>query len=350
MNKLQHKLKQILRENECISVAKFMEEVVPFYYANNIAIGKDGDFITAPQVSQLFGEVIALWIINHCINNKITKFNLIEFGPGKGTLMLDILRTIKQFKAADKALNCVYLFEGSEKLQSVQRTTLLPFNKNIIWENNLERIAKSTKGVCNILIANEFFDCLPIRQFLKTKNGISEITISLNKEAMQNEALDLQFSLQPTNYKPKIPLQTNEVYEQNTNYKYYCTQIANILNKSKEEGANNSCALIIDYGYIEKPIKSTLQALYRHKYHNPLQNIGYADLTALVNFSELVELFKATGLNARLTLQGDFLREYGIVARSHDLLDRTGVDLSSQLERLTASNQMGALFKVLEIF
>lgn len=359
MNQLQHELNKILDANQFMNIAQFMETVVPYYYANNIAFGKDGDFITAPQISQLFGEILALWVINHCITHQIAQFNLIELGPGMGTLMHDVLRTIKQFPDIYSSLGTVHLVEGSERLQKIQKSTLHNLHQNIKWHNNLESVAELCKasdkptdslqsGAANIIIANEFFDCLPVRQFIRTKHDISEIMIQKSQNFGQDNGLNLEFTIRPADFQPKIELEINEIYEQNINYNYYCGLIKDIMNQSNNGGLSR--ALIIDYGYVERCIKSTLQALYRHKYHDPLKNIGDADLTALVNFTELESIFESFGLNTHLRLQGDFLYEYGIVARCSDLYDRTGVDLTDQLERLTDKKQMGALFKVLEIY
>lgn len=342
MNQIQLRLKELLAKKPNISVAEFMQNVIPFYYANNIAIGKDSDFITAPEVSQLFGEMIAICIINHCINSKIKSFNLIEFGPGRGTLMNDILRTLKQFESTHSLLNKVYMLEGSQKLKKIQQG-ILKEHKNIIWQNDLEKLMhdiSEDSGISNILIANEFFDCLPIRQYIKTKNGISEIVI-IDSDKNDSE-LQLEFSLQHSDYSPGLKMNLGEVYEQNINYDFYCDKICQILDNS-----THSLALIIDYGYIERPIKSTLQALKNHKYHSPLEDIGYSDLTALVNFTELSKLFQYKDMKTDLKLQAEFLHEHGIVARMHDLLARTGIDVSDQVERLTDKDQMGALFKVL---
>lgn len=326
-------LKQ-LKNKKQINIAEFMELVVPYYYQNNIAIGADGDFITAPEISQLFGEMIAIWIANHCITKSIYEINLIEMGPGRGTLMYDILHTLHSLSATKDIVKGVYLLESSKKLRKIQAEKLQDF-KNINWIDDLAEV--SNQNHPNIVIANEFFDCLPIRQFVKTKHGLHEIFIDFESDTPC-------FALKKTKQKLSLTLEEGEVYEICEDYKLYSDAITSLLKGS------NSAGLIIDYGYVDRPIKGTLQALKKHKHHDILSDIGSCDLTALVNFSKLEELFKASAVNTKLHLQGGFLKAYGISERAHLLGSKVGRDFQVDVKRLTDEDQMGNLFKVLEIF
>jgi NADH dehydrogenase [ubiquinone] 1 alpha subcomplex assembly factor 7 len=327
---LENRLKKQIETTGPLTVAEFMElalyDPTDGYYATKVPIGREGDYITAPEMTQVFGEVICLWLVDlwHQAGSP-TPFHLVEIGPGHGTLMADILRTFLSLKIS---LPQVHLVEISPLLKELQKTTLAPFSTPILWHNDLTNLSQD-QGFC-LMVANEFWDALPIQQFAKVDEEWVERRISKD---------DAQLIFLPNNATP--------IREVCPAMPSLVTQIASHLKM------NQGAALFLDYGYDQPDaIGDTLQALSHHKSQSPLVNVGQADLTHYVDFYRLRNLFKNTGLKVCGPMpQGIFLKEIGLELRTEHLCEQATPAQRGSLQtaavRLTQPSGMGSLFKVL---
>lgn len=320
----------------CISV--FMRMVVKYYYEGRDSIGADGDFITAPEVSQLFGEMIGAWCVAKMFEAPEQKWTLVEVGPGRGTLMFDVLHTISQFSGAVELIEGIVLIEQSvhlqeqqkKKLESLQggRYGLLP----ISWSGCLEDIP--CKNV--IVLGNEFLDALAITQYQMLNGQFHKVRLGLVDNCFsyvleqEVSSIDRQYHNCPEGGIVEI---SEEAIE-------FVRRISRIQNMH---------ALLIDYGYRESNYQSTLQAVRDHSYHDVLLELGSADVTALVDFGALLGVAIKSGLEAHLITQKEFLLSCGIMQRADGLISR-GADkdrISAEVARLTEDSAMGELFKCL---
>lgn len=332
-----------------ISIADFMvaclSDPMHGYYSGGDPLGQHGDFVTAPEISQIFGELIGIWCLSVWEGmGSPSRFVLAELGPGRGTLMADALRAAKLRPAFGDAAEIVFV-EINDDLRITQRETLQSLAKPI-WVDRPEAIPDGPA----IVIANEFFDALPIRQFVRTDSGWAERMVGIGP------AGDLMFGLRPTDGDPpsvgdaKSAIGNNfpvgAVVETSPTAQGITRQLAGRL--ARMGGA----ALVIDYGYSAPAFGDTLQAIQRHKYDDPLANPGLADLTAHVDFDALSRTAIEGGANsAPIVDQGSFLRSMGISIRAQLLSSGLGLtgrsEIASAVERLTGPDQMGGLFKVL---
>lgn len=336
-------IKKIKRDGP-ITMADYMHECLynpQFgYYQTRNPIGAAGDFITAPEVSQLFGELIGIWLLDLWQRSDQTApLNLVEFGPGQGTMMADILRTL-----ADKVQVQVHLVEVNQTLIKVQKQKL-PY-PNVQWHKTIpQAVASITQGT-TIFLANEFFDALPIHQLVKSDIGWQERYITIDAED------NLKFSdgeLSRKIYPPPIDLsevRNGAIYE----YNPVSLEVTELVSKFLEQQLG--AFLIIDYGTIENLLGDTLQAIRHHSYNNILEDPGNADLTAHINFFKLVEQAKNFDVNIfGPNLQGTFLSELGINIRAKELKNNASemqiAEIDRAVHRLTSTIQMGNMFKVL---
>jgi NADH dehydrogenase [ubiquinone] 1 alpha subcomplex assembly factor 7 len=307
-------------EQNAIRLDQFMNDALKRYYHNHDPFGVDGDFTTAPEISQLFGEIIGIWVVQQwMLIHKPQSFNLIEIGPGRGTLMADLLRGTKHIPLFHDAMN-IHLIETSPILIKKQQGLLHDYN--VRWHKNLNNLRSDE---INIFIANEFFDALPIRQFKKTKIGWSEHYV------YNDESVWLAY--EGSQLKKTLPPETvGDIYEYSDFQELYARTINDLC----------TAALIIDYGYNNSAYGESLQALYRHKYCNFTHHIGDADITSHIDFEWLSSFFEKK--NTNLLTQADFLAQNGIHERFEILKNDS---LKSGYKRLT--HDMGVLFKVLEV-
>ena len=312
------------------------------YYMKKNPFGKKGDFITAPNISRLFSEMIAIWIISFWKNlGSPRNFNLIELGAGNGEMMKVLLESFQNFPSFLESCNII-IHEKSPILIRIQKEKLS--KSKIIWVSQINKIKKNP----SIFIANEFFDAMPIKQFRKQRNIWYEKFVNFENYSKAS------FIEKKTDIK-KIEKRLNFKISQNQNFiEYsesgldYLKNISNIIKK------NTGGLLIIDYGYLEKKMKNTLQAVSNHKFANILDNIGEVDITHNINF-ELFKKFtqKLGGLDNNLNTQKNFLIKMGIKERA-EILSRNKnfskkADIFYRLNRLIDEKQMGTLFKVMFI-
>lgn len=315
------------------------------YYRSQEAIGLHGDFITAPEISQMFGELLGLWAADYWQRmGAPAKCYLVELGPGRGTLMRDALRAIRALPAFRAALTPV-LVEASARLRGLQAAALE--GEGAVW---YEQIAAIPKDAPLLLLANEFLDALPVRQFQRGDDGAwHERCVGLDPESGR-----LQFLLDPRalpfdDLLPPVLRDSppGSIVESSPPVRAVAVETAARL---KHQGG---AALFIDYGYASAGVGETLQAVYRHTYADPLENPGLADLTAHVDFGSFALAAKRAGATVSGPVgQGTFLNALGIRARAAKLQQGNGAqagDVDLALRRLTAPEAMGTLFKVLAL-
>ena len=308
------------------------------YYATRPELGAGGDFITAPLVSQMFGELIGLWAIETWTRmGRPAPFRLVEMGPGDGALMSDLLsagRLDPQFLAAAE----VWLVEVSPPLRASQAARLGDAPR---WVGRLDEVPG---GAPMILIANELLDCLPARQFVRTKDGWAERVIGLGEDgelAFRLRGLGRSADAAPL---PDLSVGEGAIVEASPAQAALAADIAHRL------VTDGGAALLIDYGRAEPEAGDTLQAIQNHTKVDPLKTAGRADLTVWADFHSVVAAAREAGAKAAPILtQAEFLLALGIEQRTQALAsarpDRAD-QLARQLDRLIGKAQMGDLFKV----
>ena len=321
-----------------ISIADYMarclHDTVDGYYATRPALGEAGDFVTAPLISQMFGELIGLWLVEAWRSaGAPPRAILAEAGPGDATLMADALRAARlapDFLAAAE----LWLIETSGPLRARQAERLGAAPR---WANALAELPDDAPL---FLVANEFLDCLPAQQFQRTARGWAERVVGLDRGG------ELAFGLRPVaDCSP--PAAVGTVLERSPAQGAFAAELAARI--ARQGGV----ALLIDYGRANEAPGDTLQALCRHQKVDPLASPGASDLTVHADFAAVLRESRNAGASAALMTQRDFLLRLGIEARASALAltppDRAQI-LRRQLERLTAPDPMGELFKALAIW
>jgi SAM-dependent MidA family methyltransferase len=345
---LADRLKRRIAEEGPITVAEYMRvaltDVEGGYYMGRDPFGRGGDFVTAPEISQMFGELIGLWCMSAWLGmGKPARFNLVEMGPGRGTLMKDMLRAAgvdPDFVAALSA----YLVEVSPALRRRQEETLAGLKPKFHWVGEIEEVPDGPM----IVVANEFFDALPVRQFVMTKIGWLERLVGPGKAGK-----DFAFAIAATPPseadKPRAAIkpQIGDVFETRPEAGRIARAIAGRLAR------HPGYALIVDYGHAQSATGDTLQAVKNHNPHDPLIEPGQADLTALVDFLALKRAAGAAGAQVYGPVeQGPWLESLGIGIRA-DSLKKANPARAAEIEaayfRLTAADAMGQLFKALAL-
>ncbi len=312
------------------------------YYMKKNPFGKKGDFITAPNITRLFSEIVAIWIITFWKSiGSPKKFNLIELGAGNGEMMKVINETLKNFPECFNACKFI-IYEKSDFLIKQQKKNLC--TEKILWVKNIKKI----NSYPTLYIANEFFDAIPIKQFFKKKDGWIERFVKLKnlKKAVFKEK---KTNIKKLEDKLKFKISKNQnVIEYSPEAFKYLKTICEIIQK------NDGGILIIDYGYLNSKMHETLQAIKNHKYSNVIEDIGESDITYNINFN-LFEKFisQFSNLKSIVTNQKKFLTSMGILQRaemvSKNIPFSKKADLFYRIRRLIDEKQMGTLFKVMLI-
>jgi SAM-dependent MidA family methyltransferase len=345
MTALAERIARLIAAQGPLSIAQFMTVALhdprSGYYATRDPFGRGGDFITAPEVSQMFGELIGLWLVQAWREQGAPeRARLVELGPGRGTLMADALRAAK---AAPEFLDAmeVVLVEASPVLREVQREKLT--GASVRWS---ERFDQSFTDLPLFLVANEFFDALPIRQFVLGDRGWHERMVA---------AVDgkLSFALAPAPNPglaiPAVrgPAEAGAVYEVSPAATAMMEEIAGAI------ATHGGAALIADYGHAGTGFGDTLQAVRGHKPEAVLDNPGDADISAHVDFAALSAATAHAGAAAHGPVeQGAFLNALGIALRAEQLAHANPAEadtVAAARVRLTGSDQMGSLFRVLAV-
>ena len=341
----QDTLKRHLAERGPLSVADYMAWCLTgderAYYRSGDPIGGTGDFITAPEISQIFGELTGLWMGSVWLAmGQPRPVMLIELGPGRGTLMRDALRALRVVPGFTQAAR-LHLVERSQTLRALQGQALA--HAMPVWHESLETVPDGPA----ILIANEFFDALAVAQFVYCPDGWRERVVCLDAEGNPAFAAGKLARLPAASMPPLAP-QPGAILEARP------SALPVLRELGRRAGSSPAAALIVDYGYARDATGDTLQAVRAHAYAPPLDFPGASDLSAHVNFAELSRMAACCGLAAWGPLpQGAFLTALGLEARLHKLMASAGAEQRQGLflgaRRLTDPFQMGSLFKAMAL-
>lgn len=339
---LADRLLSLIAQNGPLTVAQYMTSALydpqDGYYTRNATLGAGGDFITAPEASQMYGELVGLWCAQEWMAmGSPSPFNLIEFGPGAGTLISDAWRATKIVPGFHDAAR-IALVEVSETLRAQQAQALDAPGAKATWITRLEDAPHAP----TLIVANEFLDCMPIRQFVRVGGGWRErlvgarhgaLTFGLARDALPDDAL--------------IPQTLRDAAEGSV-AELAPALPAFVASLGGQFERAPGRALIIDYGSADTSGGDTLQAVRRHARVDPLEEPGAADLTAHVDFVRLAALAREAGLAVHGPVaQGAWLEALGIRERAAALATSRpdkAQSIAAQLHRLTAPDQMGVLF------
>jgi len=333
-----------------ITVARFMELALAHpehgYYMKQDPLGEDGDFTTAPEISQMFGEMIGLWaaVVWQAMGQP-DPLNVVEIGPGRGTLMADALRAAYAMDDFDDAAR-LWLIETSPALREKQKKALTPTMMMPAWRDRFEDVGSGPL----VVIGNEFFDALPIHQYERANDGWRERLVG-----MDEDGIGLEFTLSedlvdssviPDDLRDATP--PGGVFEHQP---ASCDVMRQIATRVVEQGG---AALFFDYGHGEHAIGDTLQAVKGHEFADVLKNPGDADLTTHVDFEQLMAAAREAGAEVLGPVpQGAFLERLGMRQRADMLLMNASEEQMAEIDaayaRLTDSEQMGLLFKVIAV-
>lgn len=348
MSAVEDILKKRIHASGPVTVAEYMEIALAHpehgYYITRDPLGQGGDFTTAPEISQMFGELLGAWAA-HCWMQhqpQNAPFALVELGPGRGTLMSDALRALSVARPFLDAMH-LNLVETSPVLREKQAAALSGHNPQ--WHDRIETIPDGPA----LIIANEFFDALPVRQFVKTNDGWCERMVGLSPADKLSFGLahlaDEELALIPDDLRDAGP---ESLFE-------FCPAGLGIMTALAERIARDGIAmLMIDYGHDLRACGETLQAVHEHDFAPVLAAPGEADLTAHVDFAMLAEAAQAAGAKTYGPVgQGDFLNALGIRERAAMLKDQAdtkqAADIDAAMARLTSKAQMGQMFRVMAV-
>ena len=332
-----------IKKNCLLSLDKFIDESLYNkklgYYMKGNPFGEKGDFITAPNISILFSEMIAVWIISFWESLNCPKqFNLIELGAGNGEMMAVMTSAFHKFPKFNDSCN-IKILEKSNHLKKIQKKTIK--DNRVKWLNNL----KDLDSLPCIFIANEFFDALPIKQFIKKKKEWHERYIRFNNK-MKLEYLDIPFEIKKLEKEIKFEISLKQNFiEYSPLALEYLKDITNKINR------NNGGILIVDYGYLDKKMKNTLQAVSKHKYTSILNSFRNSDITYNLSFDLISQIIRKMGsFFQATTTQKKFLTSLGLLERA-EILSRNmpfskKADMYFRVKRLIDEKEMGNLFKV----
>jgi NADH dehydrogenase [ubiquinone] 1 alpha subcomplex assembly factor 7 len=342
-------IKKLIKLSGPMSVWRYMELCLTHpqhgYYVSRDPLGREGDFTTSPEVSQMFGELLGLWSASiwKAIGSP-PLLRLVELGPGRGTMMADALRALRVLPPLYQSLS-IHLVEINPVLREKQRATLSGV-RNISWHDTVDDVPDGPA----VILANEYFDVLPIHQVVKRETGWHERVVEIDP----NGKLAFSAATEPM---PRFELllpplvraaPVGAVFEWRPD-----TEIMKIASRVRDQ---DGAALIIDYGHLRSDAGDTFQAIARHSFADPLKNPGQADVTAHVDFQALARA--AEDLGARVhgpVTQGEFLKRLGIEARATGLMAKASPEIASDiagaLKRLTDSGRggMGSMFKAVAI-
>ncbi|TIN18637.1 MAG: class I SAM-dependent methyltransferase [Mesorhizobium sp.] len=312
------------------------------YYTTREPFGAAGDFITAPEISQMFGELVAVWMYQAWqASGRPLPATIAEIGPGRGTLMKDMLRTLSRLDP-DLVNGATFaMIETSPRLTGVQQQTLGVTPFAVRWHETIETLPQQPL----FIVGNELFDAVPIRQFVRAGAGWRERMVGLD------DANELRFfagagAVDPT----LLPADATDA-PQGAIVEVAPARTALMAAIAERISRHGGAGLFLDYGHLQPGVGDTLQALRSHNHEDVLANPGEADLTSHVDFAALAAIVRAHGLDAHLSTQGDFLLGMGILERAGRLgadADQAARDkITEAVERLAGPQAMGDLFKVL---
>lgn len=334
--------------------------------------GKKGDFITSPEISQVFGELVCLWLLSIWnrpdVNSCYPKFRVIELGPGRGTLMSDFIRTCSNWPSTRKAVTGIHLIETSPFMRSLQATNIAFPKEHLHWYDSIEDVPVAADNEFTMVVAHEFFDALPINILQRTTNGFRELLIDIadhpiGQSSKRNAGLKFVVSPEQTprseflgrlsDRYPKLPEGTR--IEVSATAWRIARKIGEIVGRTKDEQSTipKGAALVMDYGG-EHAFNSSFRAFKKHQITDVFEEPGHCDLTANVDFSLLKEAVRdSAGVYGTLD-QNTFLTRMGIRLRLETLLQRATdetrrAEIRNAVGRLldTTGQGMGRVYRVL---
>jgi NADH dehydrogenase [ubiquinone] 1 alpha subcomplex assembly factor 7 len=346
---LQSEIKKLIKSSGPMPVWRYMELCLMHpqhgYYLSRDPLGREGDFTTAPEVSQMFGELLGLWAASvwKAIGSPPV-LRLTELGPGRGTMMADAMRAMRVLPPLYQALS-IHLVEVNPVLRKKQQATLSG-SRDVSWHDTIDDVPDGPA----IIFANEYFDVLPIHQAVKRETGWHERIVEVDdsgKLAFGVAAEPIpRFEVLLSPLVRAAPL--GAVFEWRPD-----AEIMKITSRVRDQ---DGAALIIDYGHVRSDVGDTFQAIARHTFADPLKNPGQADVTAHVDFQALARA--ADDLGARVhgpVTQGEFLTRLGIETRAMTLMAKATAeiaeDIAGAMQRLVGGGRggMGQMFKVLAV-
>ncbi len=340
-----NKIINILKEKKSIPLDQFINislyDKKFGYYMKKNPFGKEGDFVTSPLVSNLFGEMLAIWCVAFWEHiGKPRKILLVELGPGDGTLCKDLLKTFRQFKNFYNSLE-INLLEVSYKLKTIQKVKI--DNRKVKW---IKKINEINCGPV-IFLGNEFFDALPIKQIYKKKGLFFERYVALS-----NDNKKIRFLHKKANNGLIKHIQDLNLISTGNTIEYPIEALKFLEAIAKKINKFDGGLLTFDYGYIAKKNQNTLQSVKKHRYTNPLIKPGHSDITSHINFKLFHKILKKNNLNVKkITTQSEFLKKIGILERANILSKkmtfREKANMFYRLKRLLDYREMGNFFKVL---
>jgi SAM-dependent MidA family methyltransferase len=345
---LRLRILDLIKAQGPLSVADYMAlclyDRAEGYYMSREPFGRAGDFTTAPEVSQMFGELIGAWIAAAWqALGRPSPVMLVEIGPGRGTLMKDMTRTLSRIAPQLHDAASFKLIEVSPRLARIQAETLATSPGPFHWHDDIGALPRLPL----LIVGNELFDAVPIRQYVLTQSGWRERCVGIDDGGNLTflaGAGSLDAALLPS---AAAKAATGTIVE-------IAPARSALMQKIAERIAGDGGAgLFFDYGYLEPRTGDSFQALRRHTYADPLAEPGKADLTSHVDFAALAATARAVGLPTGLATQGDFLLRMGLLERAGRLganADEAGRErISGEVERLAGPDQMGSLFKVMAV-
>lgn len=327
-------LRRLIETTGPIAVAQFMAEANARYYAARDPLGTQGDFITAPEISQMFGELIGLWLADLWSRAGRPEVHYIELGPGRGTLAADALRAMRQARLTPP----LHFVEISPALRAEQAERV----PDAHWHDMLATLPTDRPL---LVVANEFFDALPVRQLVRTTGGWRERLVAHDGESFVPVPGTVPFD-------HAVPLRLRAA-DPGSILETSPASVAIVRELASRIATQGGAAVVIDYGYAGHAHGDTLQAVHAHAYADPFARPGTSDLTAHVDFGALGEAAEAEGVRAFGPVdQGGWLEALGIAARAEALgaasPQRAG-EVREARKRLTDPEQMGELFQVLAL-
>lgn len=333
-------LHDLLRREGPLPLARVMAIAADEYYATKEPFGVGGDFVTSPEISQMFGELVGLWLADLWQRaGAPSEVILAELGPGRGTLMVDALRAIARAAPGLRSAIRLHLVEKSPRLRAIQAQAL----PDAQWHDDISTLPDDAPL---LLLANEFLDALPLAQFEKLEDGwvLRRVEAQADGGARWDRSVGANLAFIPAALRDAPP---GSVHERNFGSEQLAAAVA------KRVAAQGGAALFIDYGYAGPGLGDTLQALKGGQFADPLETLGEADISAHVDFAAVA---RAASPHARVhgpTGQGAFLESLGLSARAEALKALASIERRAEIEaarvRLSAAAAMGRLFQALAI-
>jgi len=346
MTALKDRLRRLIDATGPITVADYMSACLfdpeAGYYTTREPFGAEGDFTTAPEISQMFGELVAVWAYSAwAAAGRPMPMLLAEIGPGRGTLMADMLRTLDRLDPGFVTRARIAMVEVSPRLAALQKEKLPGGRSRPTWYSDLAALP----ALPLVIVGNELFDAVPVRQFVRTGQGWRERMVGLDDDGA------LRFMAGVAGIDPSLLPPDAGSAPEGAIFEIAPAREALMDAVSARIARDGGAALFIDYGHLKPGLGDTLQAVRAHAYDDVLAHPGEADLTSHVDFSALARVAAAHGLEVKTATQGEFLLGLGLLERAGALgataNEETRERLRGEAERLAGAQAMGELFKVL---